>query len=89
MFLSVSSEAPRFATFARVASFWMLSTWAKMLARTRQCTSVATKRKNAAIPFAAFYVVAVQAARSYLRARSRSFVLIVFHSGLVSPAISP
>jgi len=26
---------------------------------TRQCASVATKRKNAAIPFVAFYVVAV------------------------------
>ena len=59
MFFHVSGNAQRFATFARVASFCMLGTWSKMLVRTRQCATVATKRKNAAIPFAAFSVVVV------------------------------
>jgi hypothetical protein len=59
MFFHVFGNAPRFATFAPVASFWMLDTWSKILVRTPLWASVATKRKNAAIPFAAFYVVAV------------------------------
>jgi len=59
MFFHVSWDAPLFATFAPVASFCMLGTWSKMLVRTRLHANVATKRKNAAIPFAAFYVVAV------------------------------
>jgi hypothetical protein len=31
----------------------------RLLLSTRQCASVVAKRKNAAIPFVAFYVVAV------------------------------
>jgi hypothetical protein len=54
VFFHVSQQAQRCPTIARVAMFWMLGTWAHVFARTRRVASVATKRKNAAIPFAAF-----------------------------------
>ena len=53
MFFHVSRHALRSPTLAHVASVHMWGTPSNVAARTRLCASVATKRKKAAIPFAA------------------------------------